>query len=65
MTLSSAIERLVLERKCAEYSLSLNPNDEKAKTLIEAIETTRKFVDDFVCHISRYSNFDTNENKED
>lgn len=63
MTLSEAIERLKAEKSYAEYALMHNPNDERYKSLVDAIDTTRKWIDDLTCCISRFSNFETKEDK--
>lgn len=57
MTLSQSIDRLLTEKRYAEYLLMCNPNDEKAKSLVEAIDVSKKFIDDFVCHIMHFSEF--------
>ena len=61
MTLSDAIERLKVEKSYAEYALMHNPNDERYKSLVDAIDTTRKWVDDFVCCLSKFSDFKVKE----
>lgn len=65
MTLSEAIERLKAEKSYAEYALVHNPNDERYKSLADAIDTTRKWIDDLTFCISRFSNFETKEDKTD
>lgn len=41
MTLSQSIDRLLTEKRYAEYLLMCNPNDEKAKSLVEAIDVSK------------------------
>lgn len=41
MTLSQSIDRLLAEKSYAEYSLMCDPNDEKAKSLVEAIDVSK------------------------
>lgn len=65
MTLSQSIDRLLAEKSYAEYSLMYNPNDEKAKSLVEAIDTMRKWTNDFIGCISQFSNFKTEPEKTD
>lgn len=57
MTLSEAIERLKAEKSYAEYALMHNPNDERYKSLVDAIDTIRKWIDDLICCVSKFSCF--------
>ncbi len=61
MTLSEAIERLKAEKSYAEYALMHNPNDERYKSLVDAIDTTRKLIDDLICCVSKFSGFEDDE----
>ena len=65
MTLSQSIDRLLTEKRYAEYLLMYNPNDEKAKSLVEAIDTMRKWTNDFIGCISQISNFKTEDDKKE
>ena len=65
MTLSQSIDRLLTEKRYAEYLLMYNPNDEKAKSLVEAIDTMRKWTNDFIGCISQFSNFKTEDDKKE
>lgn len=65
MTLSEAIERLKAEKSYAEYALMYNPNDERYRSLADAIDTVRKWTNDFIGCISQFSNFKTKDDKKE
>lgn len=65
MTLSEAIERLKVEKSYAEYALMHNPNDERYRSLADAIDTVRNWTNDFIGCISQFSNFKIEDDKKE